>query len=105
MSIDQSLAFNHLPIPVSFRSLDIGHGFVEYPTVLVSLFQNGCVISSPKKLRLGSILSIRMRMPPERAGDDFWHRRCAGRVVAEQRVKHGALGYRIAFESRSPFLQ
>ena len=104
MGIDQSSAFNHLPIPVSFRSLDIGQGFVEYPTVLVSLFQNGFVISSPKKLRLGSILSIRIRMPAETPGGNFSYRRCAGRVVAEQRVTGGALGYRIVFESPSPFL-
>jgi hypothetical protein len=104
MSISQLPAFNHLPIPVSFRSLDIGHGFVEYPTVLVRLFQNGFVISGPKKLRLGSLLSVRMRMPPEALGGNFSHRRCAGRVVAEQRINSGALRYRVLFESPSPFV-
>lgn len=95
---------NHLPIPVSFRSFDIGHGFVEYPAGLVSLFQNGLVISSPRKLRLGSLLSVRMRMPPETPGSNFSHRRCAGRVVAELRVNNGALGYKVVFESPSPFV-
>jgi len=94
----ESPVLDHLPIPVSFRSLDIGHGFVEYPTGLVSLFQNGCVLSSPRKLRLGSLLSIRMRMPPETPGGYFAHRRYAGRVVAEQRVHGGALGYKVMFE-------
>lgn len=98
MGVDKSSVFSDLPIPVSFRSLDIGYQFTEYPTGLVSLFQNGFVISSPRKLRLGSLLSIRMRMPPERPGGNFSHHRCAGRVVAEQRVEGGALGYKVVFE-------
>jgi hypothetical protein len=102
MRAESSLS-NHLPIPVSFRSLDIRHGFMEYPTGLVSLFQNGVVISSPRKLHLGSLLSIRMRMPPDTPGGDCSHRRCAGRVVAEQRVNDGTLGYKVVFESDSPY--
>ncbi len=104
MAADESPVFNRLPIPISFRSLDIGHKFVEYPTGLASLFQNGIVITSPRKLHLGALLSIRIRMPPETLGCNFSHRRCAGRVVAEQRVNSGALGYRVVFESPSPFL-
>jgi hypothetical protein len=98
MGADESSVFDHLPVPVSFRSLDIGHGFVEYSTGLFSLFQNGCVLSSPRKLRLGSLLSIRMQMPPETPGGRFAHRRYAGRVVGEQRVNGGALGYKVMFE-------
>lgn len=102
MGVDESPTFNRLPIPISFRSLDFGHRFVEYPTGLVSLFQNGFVITSPRKLRLGSLLSIRMRMPPETPGGNSSHRRCAGRVIGEQRVSNGELGYKVVFESPSP---
>ena len=101
MSVDYSSVFNHLPIPVSFRSLDVGHKFVEYSTCLISLFQNGFVITSPRKLRVGSLLSIRMRMPPEVLGGVYWHRRCAGRVVAEQRANGGSLAYKVEFEPPS----
>jgi len=89
-----------LPVPVSFRSFDISNGFIEYSTSLVSLFHDGLVITSPKKLRQGSLLSIRMRMPPERLGEDFWYCRCTGRIIAEQRVHGSELGYKVEFEPR-----
>ena len=100
MALDTSLVFRLLPLPVSFRSTDIGHEFVEYATSLISLFQDGFVITSPRKLRLGSLLSIRIRMPAETPEGDFWYRRFAGRVVAEHRVG-GELGYTVEFEPPS----
>ncbi len=98
--VAHALAFNtDLPLPVSFRSFDISNGFIEYSTSLVSFFHDGLVITSPRKLRQGSLLSIRMRMPPERLGGDFWHCRCTGRVIAEQRVNGDELGYKVEFET------
>lgn len=61
-----------LPVPVSFRSFDISNGFTE-STSLVSLFHDALVITSPKRLRQGRLLSIRIRMPPERLGGNCRH--------------------------------
>jgi hypothetical protein len=91
-----------LPVPVSFRSFDISNGFIEYATSLVSLFHDGLVITSPKKLRQGSLLSIRMRMPPERRSGDFCYCRCTVRIIAEQRVHGSEPGYEVEFEPLLP---
>lgn len=99
MSVVDSAVQNHLPVPVSFRSLDVRYKFVDYATDLVGVFQNGVVITSPKKLYLGALLSIRMRMQPETPRGAVWYRHCLGRVIAEQRVNGGSLGYKIEFES------
>lgn len=96
--VDNSLLFNQLPIPVSFRCLELGSPSVDYATGPVSIFHNGFVITSPRKLRTGSLISIRMRMPPEKKGERFWDTRCLGRVVAEQKLKDGGLAYKIEFE-------
>lgn len=87
--------FNQLPIPVSFRCYEIDLGAVEYSTQAVSIFHNGFVITSPQKLRKGSLLLVRLRMPPESFGGGFWESRCVGRVVAEHPPNDGELRYRV----------
>lgn len=94
-------SFDELPLPVSFRSFDIGMGFMEYSTCLVSFDRDGLVITSPRKLRCGSLLSIKMRMPPEILGGLFWHCRCTGRVVAERLLSDGDLTYKVELETSS----
>jgi len=97
-----SLLSNRLPIPVSFRCSEVGSAAVEYTTQAVSIFQKGFVITSPEKLEIGSLLSLRLRVPPEVSGGPFWESHCAGaRVVAEQLLKGGELGYRVTIKGDS----
>ena len=89
-----SVLSNRQLIPVSFRCSELGSGVPDYTTQAVSIFQKGFVITSPEKLEIGSLLSLRLRVPPEVSGGPFWESRCAdARVVTEQLLKGGELGY------------
>ena len=91
-----SILFNRQLIPVSFRYSDLGSGAPEHTTQAVSFSQNGFVIISPERLKIGSLLSLRLRVPPEVSGGPFWESHCAdARVVTEQLLKGGELGYRV----------
>lgn len=103
-STDYQAIFNQLPIPVSFRCLEIGSDDVEYATKTISIFQNGFVMSSPRKLRVGGLLSLRLRLPREDSGSPFRESRCTGFVVSEHRLINGALAYRIEIETALPDL-
>lgn len=94
MGQKHSLLSNRQPIPVSFRSSELGSGIVEFTTRAVSFFQNGFVITSPEKLKIGSLLSLRLRVPPEVSGGPFWESHSAdARVLAKQMLRSGELGY------------
>jgi len=92
--------FFELPVPVSFRCLDHDFDEGECATQVASIFQNGFVISSPRRLRTGCMLLLRLRVPTP-AGL-FQERQCEGRIVSEQALKDGGLGYRVEIEP--PFL-
>lgn len=95
----RSLLFQ-LPVPVSFRCLDCDLDEGELATQVVSIFQNGFVISSPRKLRAGCLVSLRLRVPT--ATGLFQETRCEGRVISEQTLKEGGLGYRVEIETAFP---
>jgi hypothetical protein len=97
----QSSLLFQLPIPVSFCCLGFGEDGFEYSTRVISIFQNGFVISSPRKLRVGSLLSLRLRLPPEFARGPFREMRCTGHVAAEQSLKEGELGYKVELDSNA----
>ena len=94
-----SLLSNRRPIPISFRCSELGSGAAEYATKAVSIFQNGFVITSPEKLKTGSFLSLRLRVPPEISGGPFWESHCADAVVTEQLLENGEVGYRVKIKS------
>ena len=98
-SNDQQSLFSQLPVPVSFCCLDFGSDGYEYATKAISIFQNGFVISSPRKLRKGSFLSLRLRIPAESFEGEFPEMRCTAYVVGEQALKDGGLGYRVEIET------
>jgi len=88
-----------LPIPVSFRCLDPGTAAIDYATQVFRIFQNGFVITSPRKLRIGSLLSLRLRIPLELEDGVLRELRCPGRVVAEEARNGGELQYRVEVEN------
>lgn len=68
---------------------------MEYATTTISIFQNGFVMSSPRRLRVGCPLSLTLRVPPEVSGSPFRHIRCTGHVKTEQTLTGGELAYRV----------
>lgn len=92
--------FFQLPVPVSFRCLDHAFDEGEYATQVVSIFQNGFVISSPRSLRTGCVLLLRLRVPTPTGL--FEETRCEGRVVSQQTLNEGGIGYKVEIDSPIP---
>ena len=97
-----SSVFNQMPIPVSFRCLEVGSEGVEYATKAVDLFPNGLVMSSPRKLRAGGLLSFRMRVPLENPAGTLLETCCTASVILEQKLKDGTVGYKVEIEAGLP---
>jgi hypothetical protein len=95
----ESALLSQLPIPVSSCCLGFGEDGFEYSTQVISIFQNGFVISSPRKLRIGSLLSLRLRLPPEFASGPFREMRCTGHVAGEHSLKGEELRYKVELDS------
>lgn len=92
--------FFQLPVPVSFCCVGFDADGYEYATQAVSIFQNGFVISSPLKLRTGSLLALRLRIPPDTSGL-FREERCTACVTGEQPGKDEELAYKVEIETAS----
>ena len=93
-----------LPIPVRFRSFEIGCAELEIPTQALNISRNGLFFASPQRLKVGSKLSLNLRVPTELSGSVFSELRCRGRVVHEQELKDGTIGYGVEIEQMSPAL-
>lgn len=96
---EKSRLLFQLPVPVSFRCLGTGCDAIEYSTEVDSIFQNGFVISSPRVLKVGSSLALKLRLPPEASGGFYHYMRCAARVVQKELVKDGTFTYKVEIET------
>jgi hypothetical protein len=91
--------FNQLPVPVGFHCLKPASDPFEFATQTLSILNDGFVITSPRKLRRGDILSLRLRMPPGDLDPRFWEIRRTTRVVAEHPRENGTFVYRVEYEA------
>ena len=92
---DKRSPFLRLPFPVNFRCLEL-FDTAEYPTEAVSTFRNGFVISSSRRLSTGVMVLLTLRIPV--SSGHFRMMQCLGRVVSEQTLKDGKLGYKVEIE-------
>jgi len=99
---DNSFLFSQLAIPVSFCCLDLCSDSFEYSTKVLSIFNEGFVITSPKRLRRGSILSLRLRVPSDKFDGSYFESRCTASVIAEQQFEGGGVGYKVQLDSSVP---
>ena len=99
---EHSFLTGQLAIPVSFCCLELGSDFFEYSTKVLSVFNKGFVITSPRRLRMGIVLSLRLRVPSDRLDGTFWESRCIGHVVSEQKLRGGGVGYKVEMENSLP---
>lgn len=99
---DNCVIPSQLLVPVSFRCLDLTSDSFEYSTRALGVFNGGFVITSPKRLKAGSILSLRLRIPSKRNDGTYFENRCTARVLAEQRFKDGGIGYKVELDSSLP---
>ena len=89
-----------LEIPVYFHCCDLAQG-EEIAAQAVNISRTGLYLTSPKRLAVGSLLSLRLQVPIEISGSPFREVRCAGRVVYEHESAE-QLGYGIQLE-QAPF--
>lgn len=94
-----SSPFRQLLVLVGFRCLEPGSDPVEFSTQTLRVLHDGLVITSPRRLHPGEVLSLRLRMPPENPEDRFWELRRTARVIAEQSREHGRFVYRVEYEA------
>jgi hypothetical protein len=102
MADEHAFLLSQLAIPVSFCCLELGSDFFEYSTNVVSVFKEGFVITSPRRLRKGSVLSLRMRVPSDHFDNTYFENRCTGRVVGEQKLEDGGVGYKVQLDDLLP---
>ena len=71
---------------------------VEYSTETVKIWLYGFLMRSRRELTAGTILYLRLRVPIEISGSPFRETRSIGRVVSEQELEDGTVGYSVEFE-------
>jgi hypothetical protein len=94
--------FHEIPVPVSFCCLGFDSDPIEYSTRVVSVFHNGYVITSPRKLHKGTLISLRMRIAAPNYPSIFWENRSTARVVAEQPMHRGGTAYKVEVDAPLP---
>jgi len=94
-----------LLIPLSFRGSDLNSAKPEISTRTVNISRSGLFLRSPHRLRVGSELSLSLRLPTETSGSAFSQFRCRGLVVRDGILFDGASGYGIELEqvTRLPY--
>ncbi|HTZ46222.1 MAG TPA: hypothetical protein VMH20_01430 [Verrucomicrobiae bacterium] len=93
---------NEHPVPISFCCLELNSEPIEHSTKAVRILQNGYVITSPCKLRCGTLLSLRMRLPNDEKGNMFWENRCTATVLGEYLLNDGVLRYKVELDHPRP---
>lgn len=102
MNGKRQLLPTQMALPVSFCCVDLASDFFEYSTRVLSVFNDGFVITSPRRLRKGSYLSLRLRIPTDEYDGTYWEHRCMGRVIAFESGRDGEVGYKVELEEALP---
>lgn len=81
-----------LRVPIRLRCSEIAE---EISTHTENVSWSGAFLTSPKRLPVGSPLSLTLRVPIEISGSAYSELRCEGRVVHEYESKNERIGYGI----------
>lgn len=87
-----------LQIPVRFRCFEIACADIEIPGQTINISCSGLFLTTQQRLKVGSTLSLTLRVPREISGSAFRDLRCKGRVVHEQKLGDGTIGYGVKIE-------
>jgi hypothetical protein len=90
---------------VRFRCFELACGDLELSTEALNISHHGLFMPSKVRLRIGSLLSLALRVPTEISGSAFNELRCAGRVVHEQDLGGGRFAYGVEIEGATTPLQ
>jgi hypothetical protein len=88
-------------LPVLFRCIGFTSDTELYSTETVRISQAWLLVRSPHRLKLGSLLSLRWRVPTEVSGSHFSEMRGSGRVLSEYQLDDGGLAYKVSLKRSS----
>ena len=101
--VDARFELRHpLRIPIRFYSTDGSRLQGETQTEATNISRSGLFMSSPQRLAVGTVLMLVLRVPTEISGSVFSELRCLGRVIHEQEMADGRLGYGVKLEVTAP---
>jgi PilZ domain len=95
-----------LRIPVRYRIADFSTDIAEHTTVAINVSRNGLLLATEALLPLGATLDMALRVPIEISGIHTQEARCKGRIVHEQVIGNGRMGYGVQIERmNSPYIR
>ncbi|HXH65956.1 MAG TPA: PilZ domain-containing protein [Candidatus Limnocylindrales bacterium] len=92
-----------LQIPLRFRVVEVGATDPELASETSNISRCGLFMKSPLPLKVGSPLSMTLRVPTYLSGSARSLVQCLGRVVHERRLPNGDIGYGVQFENLLSF--
>jgi hypothetical protein len=92
-----------LQIPLRFRNVEVGSDEPELASETSNISCSGLFMRSPLPLRVGTPLSMILRLPSYLSGNPRTDVQCTGRVVHECSLPNGDIGYGIQFEQALSF--
>ena len=92
-----------LQIPLRFRIVEVGSTEPELASETSNISRSGLFMRSPLPLRVGTPLSMTLRVPTYLSGSARSVFQCVGRVVHERHLPNGDIGYGIQFEQMLSF--
>ena len=103
VSVDGRSELRHpLRVPIRFYSTDGSRLQGETHTEATNISRHGLFMNSPRRLPVGTVLMLVLRVPTEISGSVFNELRCMGRVVHEREMGDGQVGYGIKLEATAP---
>ena len=94
--------YGKVEISLHFRCMETDSVSEEQLAVAVSISGTSFMMESPCHLKLGALLSLRIRLPIENPGSPFCQVHSIGRVVSEHQFEDGTLGYKVRIEKFVP---
>jgi len=85
-----------------FRCVEPVAETAEYPAETLNVSTHGFLMKSTKRLPVGSFLHLKLQVPTGVSGSAFSQIQGTGRVVHEQRLKDGSIGYGIEIKHTVP---
>lgn len=87
-----------LNVPVRIGQLAAIGESHEPPGQTLNVSRTGILMTSPLRLEVGSQLHLTLQVPMEISGSAVRRFRCNGRVVREEKLADGTIGYGIEIE-------
>ncbi|MGB7847606.1 MAG: hypothetical protein WBL63_18485 [Candidatus Acidiferrum sp.] len=99
LSLFEALNNSHqTQIRIHFRCVEMDSPSEEYATETICVSVSWFLMKSPRPLKAGSLLALRLQVPTEISGSAFCEQRVTGRVLSEHQLEDGALGYKVTIE-------